>query len=64
MDLERLGVKEGEKLSEEKYNEVLEKLFLSKKICLLKAIVFKRDIGQHLISRPDQSLTDPYTATD
>ncbi|EAR94227.1 hypothetical protein TTHERM_00522940 (macronuclear) [Tetrahymena thermophila SB210] len=64
MDLERLGVKEGVKLTEEQYNDVLEKLFLSKKISLLKAIVFKRDIAQHLISRPDQSLTDPYTATD
>lgn len=45
MDLERLGVKEGEKLSEDKLSEVLEKLFLSKKICLLKAIIFKRDIA-------------------
>lgn len=63
MDLKRLGVtKEGGKLTEEKYSEVLEKLFLSKKINLLKAIVFKRDIAQHLTSRPDQSLTDPFTA--
>lgn len=53
MDLQRLGVNPNEKLTEEKYNEVIEKLFLSKKICLLKALIFKRDIAQHLLSRPD-----------
>jgi len=46
MDLKRLGVtKEGGKLTDDKYTEVLEKLFVSKKIALLKAIVFKRDIA-------------------